>query len=91
MAKSAKWLLNGKIERTLTKAIAIPFNSNVKEIENQLSGFLHRYQLGYGFEINGKLNRMTVSDLILTPESVKANIVFSGTISVGIGDVAVRK
>ncbi len=91
MMKSAKWLLNGKIERTLTKAIAIPFNSNVKEIENQLSGFLHKYQLGYGFEINGKLNRMTVSDLLLTPESVKANIVFLGTISIGIGEVSVGK
>ncbi len=91
MLKSANWLMNGKIERTLTKAIAIPFNSNVKEIENQLSGFLRRYQLGYGFELNGKLNRMTVSDLSLTPESVKANIVFSGSLAIGIGDVSVKK
>lgn len=91
MTKSAKWLLNGKIERTLTKAFAIPFNTNIKEIENQLTSFLRRYQLGYNFELTGKLNRLTVSELMLAPESVKANIVFSGNLSVGIGEVAVKK
>lgn len=91
MTKSAKWLMNGKIERTITKALAIPFNTNVKEIEHQLSGYLKRYQLGYGFEINGKLTHLTVSELILTPESVKANMVFSGNLSIGIGDIVVKK
>jgi hypothetical protein len=91
MVKSAKWLMNGKIERTLTKAIAIPFNTNVREIEDQLSAYLKRYQLGYGFEINGKLANMTVSELILTPESVKANIVFSGSLSIGIGEVTLKR
>ncbi len=86
MTKSAKWLFNGKIERTLTKSIAIPFNANVIAIENQLRSFLNHYQLGFGFEVNGKLSRVTVSELILTPESVKANIVFSGGLSIGIGE-----
>ncbi|MEI6277355.1 MAG: DUF4403 family protein [Prolixibacteraceae bacterium] len=90
MMKSAKWLMNGKIERTLTKALAIPFNSDVREIENQLSGYLKRYQLGYGFEINGKLTHLTVSELILAPESVKANMVFSGNLSIGIGEVSTK-
>ena len=91
MVKSAKWLMNGKIERTLTKAITIPFNTNVREIENQLTAYLKRYQLGYGFEINGKLTRLTVSELILAPESVKANMVFSGNLSIGIGEIQVKK
>lgn len=91
LMKSAKWLFNGKIERTITNAIAIPFHTNVKEIEDQLSVFLNKYHLGYGFQINGKLSRMTVSELFLTPESVKANIVFSGNLSIGIGEMAVKK
>lgn len=91
MVKSAKWLMNGKIERTLTKAIAIPFNTNVREIENQLTAYLRRYQLGYGFEINGKLTRLTVSELNLAPESVKANMVFSGDLSIGIGEIQAKK
>lgn len=91
VAKSAKWLMNGKIERTLTKAIAIPFNTDVREIEKQLTAYLKRYQLGYGFEINGKLTRLTVSDLNLAPESVKANMVFSGNLSIGIGEIQVKK
>ncbi|HEY5510080.1 MAG TPA: DUF4403 family protein [Prolixibacteraceae bacterium] len=91
MTKSGKWIFNGKIERSLTKAIAIPFNTNVREIENQLKGFLSHYRLGYGFEINGKLSRMTVSELILTPESIKANIVFSGNLSLGISEQAMKK
>ena len=91
MMKSAKWIFNGKIERSLTRAIAIPFNTNVREIENQLKSFLSHYQLGYGFEINGKLTRMTVSELILTPESVKANIIFSGNLLLGIGETSLKK
>jgi len=91
MMKSAKWIFNGKIERSLTRAIAIPFNTNVREIENQLKSFLSHYQLGYGFEINGKLTRMTVSELMMTAESVKANIVFSGNLSLGIGESTLKK
>jgi hypothetical protein len=91
MVKSAKWLMNGKIERSLTNAIAIPFNSNVREIEKQLSAYLNHFQLGYGFELKGKLSRLSVSELMLTPESVKANIVFSGNLAIGIGEVVVRK
>ncbi len=82
--KSAKWLFNGKMERTLTEAIAIPFNSNIREIEKNLTGYLNHRKLGYGFEINGKLNKISVSDLLLTPESVKANMLLSGKLSIGI-------
>ena len=33
----------------------------------------------------------TVSELILTPESVKANIIFSGFLSLGIGEKSLKK
>jgi hypothetical protein len=91
LMKSTKWLFNGKVERTITKAIAIPFNANVREIESNLTGFLNHYQLGYGFELNGKLAKITVSDIMLTPESVKANMVFSGKLAIGIEDTASKK
>jgi hypothetical protein len=89
--KSAKWLFNGKMERTMTEAIAIPFNSNIREIEDNLVGFMNHRKLGYGFELIGKLNKISVSDLMLTPESVKANMVFSGKLSLGIEEMAGKK
>lgn len=89
--KSANWLFNGKIERTLTTAIAIPFNSDIREMELLLSSYLNHQKLGYGFELNGKLSGIAVSDLILTPESVKANLIFSGKLSLGIEDAALKK
>ena len=89
--KSAKWLFNGKIERTLTKAIAIPFNSDISEIEKNLSGYLNRRKLGYGFELNGKLVKINVSDISLTPESVKANMVFTGRLSIGLEEILLKK
>lgn len=91
LIKSARWMFSGKIERTITKAIAIPFNTNVREIESSLTGFMRHYQLGYGFELNGKLAKITVSDIMLTPESVKANMVFSGKLAIGIQDAALKK
>jgi Domain of unknown function (DUF4403) len=89
--KSAKWMFNGKVERTITKAIAIPFNSNIRELEKHLADFLNHRQLGYGLELNGKLTKITVSELMLTPLSVKANLVFSGRMSIGIGESALKK
>ncbi|MCL6103503.1 MAG: DUF4403 family protein [Bacteroidetes bacterium] len=91
LVKSARWMFNGKIERTITRAIAIPFNTNVREIESNLTGFMNHYQLGYGFELNGKLAKITVSDIMLTPESVKANLVFSGKLAIGIEEMALKK
>ena len=86
MMRSAKWLFSGKIERAISRSIAIPFKSNISETEQQLSHFFNHYSLGYGFEINGKLSRMSVSDIFLSPESIKANIVFSGKLTLGMGD-----
>jgi len=84
MIASAKWLFSGKFERILTESIAIPFNSNILETEKQISAFLNHYQLGYGFELNGRLAGLSVSDLYLSPESVKANVVFFGHLSLGL-------
>jgi hypothetical protein len=89
--KSANWLFNGKIERSLTEAIAIPFNSDIREIERLLSSYLNHQKLGYGFELSGKLSNITVSDLFLAPESVKANLVFSGKLSLGIEETALKR
>ena len=83
--KSAKWLFNGKIERMITRSVAIPFRSNVTEVEQQLTQYFNHYPLGFGFELNGRLARLSVSELYLSPESVKANVVFSGNLSLGLG------
>ena len=81
---SASWLFGGRIERMIEKSIAIPFGPNVAQIESQISQFFRHYPIGYGFELNGLLARLYVSDLFLSPESVKANIVFSGNLSLAI-------
>lgn len=84
MMSSAKWLFSGKLERMIARSVAIPFKSNISETEKQLSRFFNHYTLGYGFELNGKLARLSVSELYLSPASVKANIVFSGNLSLGL-------
>jgi hypothetical protein len=81
---STKWLFSGKVERMITRAVAIPFKANIAEIELQIARFINHYPLGYGFELNGKLVRLSVSELFLSPESVKANVVFSGNLSLGL-------
>jgi len=86
LMKSSKWLFNGKIERAITRSVAIPFKSNISGIEKQITLLIRHYPLVYGFELNGKLVRLTVSSIYLTPESVKANVVFSGNLSLGLGD-----
>ncbi len=85
--RSSKWLFNGKIERAITRSVAIPFKSNIAGIEQQITRLIRHYPLVYGFELNGKLTRLSVSDLYLSPESVKANVVFSGNLSFGLGDI----
>jgi hypothetical protein len=84
MMSSAKWIFSGKIERMITRSIAIPFKSNISETEKQLSRFFNHYSLGYGFELNGKIARLSVSEIYLSPESVKANVIFSGNLSLGL-------
>lgn len=84
MMSSAKWLFNGKLERMIARSVIIPFKSNIAETEKQLSRFFNHYTLGYGFELNGKLARLSVSELYLSPASVKANVVFSGNLSLGL-------
>jgi len=84
MMSSAKWLFNGKLERMIARSVIIPFKSNISETEKQLSRFFNHYTLGYGFELNGKLARLSVSELYLSPASVKANVVFSGNLSLGL-------
>ena len=91
LTNSAKWLFNGKIEKMLMKSISIPFNTNISKVENQLTGFFKHYPLGFGFELNGRLAKLTVTDLILAPGSVKANILFSGNLSLVMSEMMLSK
>ena len=84
LMSSAKWLFSGKIERKISRSVAIPFKSNISETEQQITHFFNHYSLGYGFELNGKLARLSVSAVYLSPASVKANVVFSGNLSLGL-------
>ena len=70
----------------MTEAIAIPFKSNIRDIENNLQGYLNHRKLGYGFELTSNLTKISVSELLLTPESVKANLLFSGKLSLGFDE-----
>ncbi len=89
--RSSKWLFSGKIERAITRSVAIPFKSNIAGIEQQISHLIRHYPLGFGFELNGRLARLSVSELYLSPESVKANMVFSGNLSLKLGDPSEQK
>ena len=89
--RSSKWLFSGKIERAITRSVAIPFKSNIAGIEQQISHLIRHYPLGFGFELNGRLARLSVSELYLSPESVKANVVFSGNLSLKLGDPSEQK
>ena len=82
--RSSKWIFSGKVERMITRSLAIPFNKNISGIEQQITHLIRHYPLGYGFELNGKLVRLSVSEIYLSPESVKANVVFSGNLSIGM-------
>ncbi len=86
VVRSSKWLLNGIIERAITRSAAIPFNTNIAGIEQQITRLIRHYPIGYGFEINGRLVRLTVSELYLSSESVKANVVFSGHLNLGLSE-----
>jgi Domain of unknown function (DUF4403) len=86
LLKSSKWLFNGKIERSITSSLAIPFRSNVLDVESQIKKLITHYPLAFGFELQGKLTKLRVSDLYLTPKSVKANIVFYGNLTFGISE-----
>ncbi len=83
--RSAKWLFNGRFERMLTRSVAIPFKANLSGIEHQITQLITHYPLGYGFELKGRLARLSVSEIYLSPESVKANVVFSGNLSLELG------
>jgi len=91
LTNSANWLFNSKIERTLMESIAIPFNINISKVEDQLAGFFNHYPLGFGFELNGRISRLSVTDLTLIPGSVKANILISGNLSLGISETVHSK
>jgi hypothetical protein len=86
MVNSSKWLFNGKIERSITHSLAIPFRSNVLDMESQIKKLITHYPLAFGFELQGRLTKLRVSDLYLTPKSVKANLIFSGNLNLGISE-----
>jgi hypothetical protein len=68
----------------ISRSLALPFSSNIVEIEQQIKKTLKQYPLGYGFELNGHLGSLSVSDVYLSQESVKANVVFLGNLSLGL-------
>ncbi len=81
---SASWLFNGKIEQAIQSSMIIPIGNNIRTIETQLNNYIREVDLGHGFAIQGNLSKITVSDIILTNQSVKANVVFGGNLKAAL-------
>ncbi len=79
---SAAWLFESKIRKEIAKYMAYPIGDQLLLAKNLLSSYIGSYPVGKGIILKGNLSKLAPGQIILTPGSIKANMIFTGNLKV---------
>jgi hypothetical protein len=82
LVKSAAWLANSGVEKTIGKNLFYPIGPEVRETFDMMAESLKRYDLDEGFYMTGILTSMEVHQPVLAPAGIIAPVSIKGKLTV---------
>ncbi len=84
LVKSATWLYQGGFRNMIAKQMKWPMAEDIRMMFGESNKMLRNYELVEGINMKGVLERLTVDEILLTPEGLKPFISAEGVISIQI-------
>jgi hypothetical protein len=82
LLKSAAWLANSGIEKTIEKNMSYPIGPDLSETYAMMAETLKKYEFGEGFYLAGTLNVIEVKQPVLVPAGIIAPVSIKGKLVV---------
>lgn len=82
LVKSAAWIYQGGFRNMIARQMIWPFAADIKMMHKELNQSLRYYNLADGVTLNGQVSRLSVGDILITPEGVKPFLSAEGKLKV---------
>lgn len=82
--KSAGWLLKGPIKNRIQDNMNFLLEANLKESKEMMTRQLNGYQLAPGVQMTGQVNELTIRDVYVLREGLRADILLTGNIRIDV-------
>jgi len=84
LLKTASWLLRGTFLRRLTEAFKVPVGKQLAEAKQNLQEKLDNNQIVKGIYLNGHIDELVPSTVVITPDAIFAVVLAKGKVDVKI-------
>ncbi|MEZ4888714.1 MAG: DUF4403 family protein [Chitinophagales bacterium] len=80
--KTAAWLFNAKITKQMQPYLVFPLEQSIADMRSQVQEQLTNSKFDNGVSLTGKLNKMDIEEIFLTPTAIKVVVGSSGNLKV---------
>ncbi len=84
LLKTANWLLKGTFLRRLAEAFKVPVGPQLAEAKENLQEKLNNNQIVKGIYLNGQIDELVPSSVVITPDAIFAVVLAKGKVDVKI-------
>jgi len=82
LIRSASWIFHQNLLQTLSQHLAFPIGDQLQSARTQLQAYLDGNKKVQYFGISGTIDKPEIGDILITRESVKAMILFTGKLKI---------
>lgn len=90
LVKSAAWLYQGGFRNMIARQMVWPMASEIRMIFGEANRQLKNYRLADGVFLRGQLERLSVDDILLTPDGVRPYLSAEGKINVNFSSFGMK-
>lgn len=87
LVKSANWLLHGMILKKITPYLTYNVAEDLEGFRSDIDAMLKKYSLYEGVSLEGTLDTISVTDLILVPGAVRLQANLRGNVKIKVGEL----
>ncbi len=80
--KTAAWLFNAKITKQMEPYLVFPLEESISDMRSQVQEQLTSSKFDNGVSLTGKLDKMDIEEIFLTPNAIKVVVGSSGSLKV---------
>jgi len=84
LIRSASWIFHQNLLQNLEQQLSFPIGDQLQSARNQLQSYLDGNKKVQYFGISGTIDKPEIGDILITKESVKAMIIFTGKIKIAL-------
>ena len=80
--KSASWIFHQGLVQTIEKKMEFPVGKQLEQIRNEIQSYLEKNRKMDIFTVNGTIRNLTLDNIIITRNSVKAYFILEGNLNI---------